>query len=56
MCGYVYDMPAISAPIAEPPIYIPPTTPVPEPAAWLMMLAGLGVVGVARLLRRRANV
>jgi len=32
-----------------------PVTPVPEAPAWAMLAAGLGAVGCARLLRRRAR-
>jgi hypothetical protein len=32
-----------------------PTTPVPEPASWALMIAGLGIIGVA-LRRRKTDV
>jgi len=50
-CGYRYEMPAAPV-IALPPIIDPPTTPVPEPATWLLFAAGLVALIAARWLRK----
>lgn len=39
--------------IARPTVHVGPVTPVPEPSEWLMMAAGLGVVGF--IVRRGAR-
>lgn len=50
-CGYRYELPAAPV-IALPPIIDPPTTPVPEPATWLLFAAGLVALIAARRLRK----
>lgn len=50
-CGYRYELPATPV-IALPPIIDPPTTPVPEPATWLLFAAGLVALIAARRLRK----
>ena len=53
VCGYRYDWPAAPVlplpPVIDP--HTPPTTPVPEPASWMLMLAGLGVLLLVLLAR-----
>ena len=44
---------AIARPATMPADAVTPVTPVPEPSEWLMMAAGLGMVGY--ILRRRAR-
>lgn len=60
VCGYVYDMPALSLQlppiIPMPPVIEPPTIPaVPEPASWAMLAAGLAVIGAVAARRRRSR-
>ncbi|MFL6760514.1 MAG: PEPxxWA-CTERM sorting domain-containing protein [Sphingomonas sp.] len=49
--GGIFSPPVVAAAPDTPPI---PVTPVPEPAAWAMMLVGLALIG--RVLRKDAAV
>jgi hypothetical protein len=53
--GAIHGAPALENPsgIGRPPNRYVAVTPVPEPSRWLMMLAGLGIVGF--IVRRSAT-
>lgn len=52
-CGYRYELPGLAAAPPLPPVIDPPTTPVPEPAIWLLFIAGLALTCYAKARRHR---